>query len=282
MTDIIWKIIDNYNNYSVSNTGEIKNNKTDRILKYYIRNGYKSITLCKNNTKKTYNIHNIVANHFLEKPAYDKYVINHINEDKLNNNINNLEFTTYRDNTIHSMTSNRSKNNNTFDLSNFIDIPNYSKYMISKKGEIYSKNIERLSCITKLPCGYHKIKLLGDNNIYKDLYIHVLVAISFMNYIPNGTQYVVNHIDGNKGNNNIDNLEIITPKQNMAHSIMINNDKIFRRAVYYINNDGTIIEFNSAKEASINTKIDNSSILKSCKSEILKAGNIKWYFKSNS
>ena len=51
------------------------------ILKYYIRNGYPSITLCKNNTKKTFNIHTIVASHFLEK-LEGIFVVNHKNEDK--------------------------------------------------------------------------------------------------------------------------------------------------------------------------------------------------------
>jgi hypothetical protein len=99
-------------------------------------------------------------------------------------------------------------------------------------------------------------------------------------YIPSNNNYVINHKDANKSNNNIDNLEIVTQKENMLHSIIINNDKIFRRAVYYIDNNN-IIEYKSAKEASIKTGIDNSSILKSCKSN-KKAGNIKWYYKSNS
>ena len=68
--EIVWKQINQYNNYSVSNTGFIKNNITQRILKPYLRNGYNSINLCTNNTKKTYNIHSVVAQHFLDKPSY--------------------------------------------------------------------------------------------------------------------------------------------------------------------------------------------------------------------
>jgi len=64
MTDIIWKKIENYDNYSVSSTGTIKNNITERILKYYIRNGYPSITLCKDNKMIKFTINNIVARYF--------------------------------------------------------------------------------------------------------------------------------------------------------------------------------------------------------------------------
>jgi DNA-directed RNA polymerase II subunit RPB2 len=280
MPTLTWKILSNYDNYSISNTGDVKNNTTNRILKYYIRNGYKSVTLSKSNCKKTFNIHTLVAEHFLKKPN-NTYVVNHINEDKLDNCVENLEYLTYRDNTLYSANSHRTKNTDSFELAQFTDIPNYNKYMASKNGEIYSKNIKRLCRITVLPNGYHKIKMKSDSNVYKDLYIHVIIAMTYLNYAPSN-KYVINHIDGNKGNNNLENLEIVTQKDNMKHSVMINNDKLYRRAVCYTDNDNNIIAYKSAKEASINTGIDNSSILKSCKSDNKLAGNIKWRFMSNS
>jgi len=282
MNTIIWKQIINYDKYSVSTDGNIKNNTTQRILKYYIRNGYKSVSLSKNNVKKTFNIHTIVAEHFLKKPNNKLYVVNHKNENKLDNHIDNLEYITYKDNTLYNYNNERNKNNNNFDLKDFIDIPNFSNYSVSKKGEIYSKYIKRLSRIIILPNGYHKIKLKGNNDKYKDLYIHIIVAMTYLNYQPTTNMIVINHIDGNKGNNNVSNLEIVTQKENMKHSIKINNDKVFSRPVYYIDNNGNTIKYSSAKEASIHTDIDNSSILKSCKSDFKKAGNIKWYFISNS
>jgi DNA-directed RNA polymerase II subunit RPB2 len=277
MPDTTWKIINNYDNYSISNKGEVKNNTTRRILKYYIRNGYNSVTLSKDNCKKTFNIHNLVAEHFLKKPTNKGYVVNHIDEDKLNNNLDNLEYITYRDNTLYSANSDRNKNTNSYNIEEFVDIPHYTRYKASKIGEIYSTNIKRLCRITILPNGYHKIKLKDDNNVYKDLYIHVIVAMTYLNYTPS-ENYVINHIDGNKGNNSIDNLEVITHKDNMKHSVMINNHKLYRRAVCYTDDNNNIIAYKSAKEASINMGIDNSSILKSCKSDNKTAGNIKWRF----
>ena len=272
--DAVWVKIQNYPNYSVSNNGDIRNNATNRILKYYIRNGYKSISLCKENVKKTFNIHNIVADHFLNKPSY-KCVVNHKDENKLNNSVENLEFITYAENTKYSASNQRTKNESSYNLDDFKDIPNYSRYMISKDGKLYSKNIRRLSQPTVLPNGYHKIKLKSDNNTYKDLYIHVLVAITYLNHTPLENSLIVNHIDSNKGNNALQNLELITQKENMKHSVKVNNEKIFRRAVYYIDNAGKIIDYISAKEASIKTGIDNSSILKSCKSDNKKARSFK-------
>ena len=278
--DTTWIKIKEYPNYSISDKGDVKNDTTNRILKYYIRNGYKSITLCKNNKKKTFNIHNIVAEHFLTK--INNCVVNHKDENKLNNCLENLEYITYAENTKYSASNKRTKNEESYNLDNFKHIPNYSNYMISKDGKIYSKSIKRLCRCTILPSGYHKIKLKSDSNTYKDLYIHVIVAITYLNYIPSTNQYVINHIDSNKSNNTLENLEIVTQKQNMIHSIKMNNHKLFRKSVYYIDNDGKIIEYESAKDASDKTGIDNSSIIKSCKSEHKKAGKQKWYYKSNS
>lgn len=116
MSTIIWKTITGYDNYSVSNMGDIKNNATQRILKTCVRNGYKSISLSNGNVKKTYNVHTIVANTFIEKPS-GRYVVNHKDENKLNNNVSNLEYMTYKDNMLYSKTSKRSCNTNVYDLS---------------------------------------------------------------------------------------------------------------------------------------------------------------------
>jgi hypothetical protein len=276
MSDLIWKVIKDYEQYSVSTNGSIKNNTTGRILKHYIRNGYKSITLSKDSKKKTYNIHTIIASHFLKKPD-GVFVVNHKNENKLDNTIENLEYVTYAENTQYSASSKRTSNNAEFDLSVFSQIPNYTNYMISTNGEVYSTVIKRLCSISILPNGYHKIKLKSDMDVYKDLYIHVLVAMTYLQYIPSTNKIVINHIDGNKGNNQLFNLEIITQKENMQHSVQINKNKIFRRSVYYMNDKNERIQFVSAKEAYIATNIDNSSILKSCKSD-KKAGGIKWHY----
>lgn len=63
--------------------------------------------------------------------------------------------------------------------------------------------------------GYKYITLVKDGT-RKNYYIHRLVAQAFIGDIPTGL--VVNHIDHNRGNNCVDNLEIITQMQNTHHS----------------------------------------------------------------
>lgn len=67
-------------------------------------------------------------------------------------------------------------------------------------------------------CRYRRVGL--KNKITGKIHtvnIHRLVAELFIGSIENGL--VVNHIDGNKLNNNVNNLEIITPKENSIHAI---------------------------------------------------------------
>ena len=64
--------------------------------------------------------------------------------------------------------------------------------------------------------GYHHV-ILSKNKVKKDLRVHRLVASAF---IPNPlNKPEINHIDGNKGNNNVNNLEWATRKENIDHSI---------------------------------------------------------------
>ena len=116
----IWKDIKGYEGlYQVSNFGRIKsldkivntNNQygnvstktiKGKILKQRILRKYFSIGLTKNKKQKTFFVHRIVAENFIENE--NNYpCINHKDGNKLNNYINNLEFTTYRENSLHSI-----------------------------------------------------------------------------------------------------------------------------------------------------------------------------------
>tara|TARA_R110000744_G_C19063636_1_gene529288 strand:+ start:86 stop:598 length:513 start_codon:yes stop_codon:yes gene_type:complete len=61
--------------------------------------------------------------------------------------------------------------------------------------------------------GYYQVGLTKDGKT-KSRTIHQLVAESFLNHKPFGFKLVVNHIDHNKLNNKLDNLELITSRQN--------------------------------------------------------------------
>jgi len=90
--------IDGYDNYFVSNFGNVKNSKTNRILKSGNHpKGYKLVDISKNGIKKTFTVHRLVALAFLENPD-NKQMIDHIDENKSNNNVKNLRWATSKEN----------------------------------------------------------------------------------------------------------------------------------------------------------------------------------------
>ena len=111
-TKEIWKKIDGYDGYEVSKQGRIKNTMTGRILKPQDNGGgYEQVTLCKDGKSKKLQVHRLVAQAFIDNPN-DLETVNHIDEDKHNNNVENLEWLSSGDNTRYS----QSKQVNQYDL----------------------------------------------------------------------------------------------------------------------------------------------------------------------
>lgn len=324
-----WKIIKDYENYQISNTGQVRNFKTKRVLKQNVRNGYYACSLCNKNGKKTKDIHRLVAYAFIKKIKGKPYV-NHINGNKLDNCSNNLEWATQKENVKHAretglMNTFKRKviqydkeNNiiNTFEsikeagLKTGINakhisdvclgsrnttggykwkyvneqkyckpkgkaIPNYDNYLITKDGNIFSKRSNKYLKLRNMSSGYLSIGL-SKNGDKKDFYVHRLVAKT---YIENPNEYKeVNHIDSNKQNNNIDNLEWCTSSKNMIHHVA-QSKNLFKRKIIQLSMEGEIInQFNSIKDASTETRIDKSSIVRVCKNKQKHAGNYLWSY----
>lgn len=96
------------------------------------------------------------------------------------------------------------------------DIPNYEgMYKVSSLGKVKSfKYKEKL--LKLIPCGLGYLKVNLYNNGAKRFEIHKLVAMSFLNYIPIGITLVVNHINGDKENNCVSNIEVVTHRENLS------------------------------------------------------------------
>lgn len=99
------------------------------------------------------------------------------------------------------------------------DIPNYEGlYKASTFGNIKSLNYNRTKqervLIPNLDrYGYYTLSL-SSNNSKKTKKIHKLIAITFINHIPSGNNLVINHKDLIKTNNKLENLEVVTNREN--------------------------------------------------------------------
>lgn len=116
----MWKDIPNYEgHYQVNDIGEVRSLKTNKILKQSIdSSGYYMVGLRKN-VNKNFRVHQLVAMAFLNhKPIGHKLVIDHINDNKLDNRLCNLQIVTNRFNSFKTQGSYSSqykgvyKNNN--------------------------------------------------------------------------------------------------------------------------------------------------------------------------
>lgn len=161
----IWKDITNYEGlYQVSNFGRVKSLKrirksknnspsivNERILSQKNTKGYKSVSLSKNSKLKTFSVHRLVAQSFLDNPN-NLPQINHKDENKTNNMVDNLEWCDAKYNT------------------------NYSIYKISKKikynGKIFSSIRD---CGRQMNMDPHHIRYyIINNKPYKSHYFEIL------------------------------------------------------------------------------------------------------------
>ena len=160
-------------------------------------------------------------------------------------------------------------------------IKNYEGlYEISSLGNVKSlegKSNHKKSILLKPYIGkdnYYQVKLQKNKKI-ENKRINRLVAEAFIPNPKNKPQ--VNHIDCNKMNNNVDNLEWVTESENAIHSYKFNKKRLTGVNQYTLK-DKFLKKYESLSEAARETKIKYQSIQKVCKGEYKQAGGYIWRY----
>lgn len=105
--DETFKQVQGFENYLVSNHGRILNLDTGRILKPCTNtNGYHYVVLSKEGKAKNFLVHRLVAQAFIPN-IENKPQVNHIDENKKNNHLSNLEWATVKENANHGTRNER-------------------------------------------------------------------------------------------------------------------------------------------------------------------------------
>lgn len=165
------------------------------------------------------------------------------------------------------------------------DIEGYEGlYQISNFGRVKSLKWNHSNIIKTLKLsnngGYIRTSLF-KNKAEKRFYVHVLVAQAF---IPNPNKYPeVNHIDENKSNNHVDNLEWCNKSYNANYgnrNKLISIHSAMLRPVLQFDLKGNFIkEYPSIAEAVEELKIRSSGISNCCAGRYSKSGGYKWRYK---
>lgn len=98
----------------------------------------------------------------------------------------------------------------------FVDIPGKEPFQINRLGEVKNKITGRILTNNISNNGYYNTGTTVDG-VYKTIYIHRSLALTFIPNPQNKPQ--INHIDGVKTNNSLDNLEWVTSQENAEHAV---------------------------------------------------------------
>lgn len=173
---------------------------------------------------------------------------------------------------------------NYYQVSNLGRVKSLSRQIYNGKG--YYTSSEKILKGHVITNGYIQVEFKKDNKRYLKL-VHRLVAETFIPNLKNLPQ--INHIDGNKQKNNIENLEWCTNSENQIHAYHMGLNKHSKKAgkpkrkVVKINieNNKIIKIYDSISEASRENNISKGNIIQTCKGFRKHAGDFKWSYIEN-
>lgn len=263
--------------YYIYSNGKCQNGITGNFLKGSISpKGYRTYYLRKGKIQKNISAHRLVAQAFLENPN-NLEIVHHKDSDKLNNDVSNLQWVSSSENAkeIGDVPSRRNKRPPYEYYTG--DLPN-EKWATYRNTHLKFSNLGRLlntetNRILKMHVGndlycYYSPKLDGKT---KKVMAHRGVYESF-NGVELSKEQQIDHIDGNRQNNCLDNLRLVTAQENCQYR----SDRMTEQRDYVIgqfdDNEHLIAYYLTGEKAAQAVGCSGSSISSAIKYEIKTKG----------
>jgi hypothetical protein len=215
------------NNYLIYQDGRVFSKKTNKFLKGKVDNaGYQMYCLTIHSKplgtyRKYVYAHHLVAQAFIPNPD-NLEVVNHIDENRLNNHVENLEWVSHKENYKKYKNNNWDKRVSNRKETRYIeknllgeewlDIKDHSLYQVSNMGRVRNKRTFKWLRQDEAH-KYNTVCLIDDLHHKHNVIVHRLVYCTFNNDYDLD-DFVVDHIDANSKNNKLSNLQKITQSQN--------------------------------------------------------------------
>lgn len=229
--------------YLIRDNGTVWSEIRNRELKGTLqRNEYHTIYLSFNGKQYNFMLYRLVAEYFCDNPN-NYTIVHHKDGNPHNNQASNLEWVNSK---INNATENKKPSkekpvSKIADLTkNWIKLPSNENYAINTDGEVANLKTGLLVRGSERN-GYLRITIRN-----KQYSIHRLVWETFNEPIPEG--YYIDHIDGNKSNNALSNLRLVTQSDNMKNA-MKNGHKGQISVLQYDKKGNFIQEFESIQKA---------------------------------
>ncbi len=231
--------------WSVDETGRVRNDETGYFLKGTILHSYRYINFRWNGKQKNKSVHRLVAEAFIPNPDNLPFV-HHIDANRLNNHVDNLAWVSEQENRKEAFMPSGYKKYDNKEIENeewrtFRD----SVYQVSNLGRVKNTKTNKILKGNKADCGYMRVDIQLPKQKRRKFLIHQLVYECFIS-----TEYdVINHKDGNKTNNKVENLESVSHKENLLKAAEETDAWGFRKVAQYDLEGNYIQTFANASSA---------------------------------
>lgn len=253
--------------YIISDKGEVFNKKTGKFLKgTYARNEYHTVQLTIDGKPKTFMTHRLVAEMFLPNPDNLSTVI-HIDEDKYNNSLDNLQWSGEPRRKGSRPPKVKRETVIIEPSDDWKVMPFCNTYLVGRNGQIYNTYTQKMVKGTNRN-GYLRMQI--DGKFYS---VHRLVYETFFGEIPEGM--VIDHINGIRDDNRIENLRCITQSENAMNAQSNGHKCQHKVGQYEINSDVLIKEYPSFAAAAREMGVSSGAIISAAKRNGTSCG-YKW------